>query len=58
MGIRLNDIDFLILFRRVNYMNALLVFKNKKVLVLDCIISPPIDIYDKGGRSMQSDFSY
>lgn len=31
VGIRLNNIDFLILFRCVNYMNVLLIFKNKKV---------------------------
>lgn len=33
VGVRLNNIDFLILFRCVNCMNVLLIFKNKKVLV-------------------------
>ena len=33
VGVRLNNIDFLILFRCVNCMNVLLVFRNKNVLV-------------------------
>ena len=33
VGVRLNNIDFLILFRCVNCMTVLLIFKNKKVLV-------------------------